>query len=69
VRSMEKRVDEIAAVVSMGWRAGECIVASRVSPDRTVLLANKIAGIKTALAYMERELRNVSAQAKIGTTG
>jgi len=39
-------------MVAMGWKNGECIVASRMSPT----------AIKTAIAHMERELRNVSAQ-------
>lgn len=69
VKSMERRVDEIAAVVAMGWRQGQCIVASRVAPDRPTLMADKLAGIKTAISHMERELRNVSAQAKIVMTG
>jgi len=69
VRSMENKIDEIAAVVSMGWRAGECVVASRVAPDRTGLMADKLAGIRSALAHMERELRNTSAQAKIVMAG
>ncbi|CAN7378815.1 ParB/RepB/Spo0J family partition protein [Bradyrhizobium sp. LjRoot220] len=69
VRSMEGRVDQIAAVVAMGWREGQCIVASRVSPDRAALMADKLAGIKSAIAHMERELRHVGAQAKIVMAG
>lgn len=69
VRSMEKRVDDIAAMVSMGWRDGECVVASRVSPDRAGAMAEKLAAIKSAISHMERELRNVSAQAKIVMAG
>lgn len=65
VRSMENKVDEIAAVVALGWREGQCIVASRVAPDRAALMADKLAGIKAAISHMERELRNVRAQATI----
>jgi hypothetical protein len=59
VRSIEKRVDEIACIVAMGSENGECIVASRVSPHRAVAAADKFAAIKTAIAHMKRELRNV----------
>jgi len=69
VRSMKKRVEEISSMVAMGWKNDECIVASRVSPDRAVEMADKLAAIKTAIAHMERELRNVSAQAKIVMAG
>jgi hypothetical protein len=65
VRSMEKWVDEIAGMVSMRWKDGQCIVASRVSPDRAGAMADKLAATKTAIVHMERELRNVPAQAKI----
>lgn len=69
LRSMEKKVDGIAAVVSLGWRDGECIVASRVSPDRAAAMADKLAVIKTAISHMERELRNVGAQTRIVMAG
>jgi ParB family chromosome partitioning protein len=69
VRSMEKKVEEIAKVVAMGWKDGECIVASKVAADRAMVMAQKLAGIKAAIAHMERELRNMSGQAKIVLTG
>jgi hypothetical protein len=34
-----------------------------------VVIADKLAATKTAIAHMERELRNVSAQAKIVLAG
>lgn len=69
VRSMEARVDQIASVVAMGWKDGQCVVASRIAPDRAALMAEKLAGIKSAISHMERELRNVGAQAKIVMAG
>lgn len=69
LRSMEKKVDGIAAVVSLGWKDGECIVASRVSPDRAASMADKLSAIKTAISHMERELRNVGAQTRIVMAG
>lgn len=69
VRSMETRVEQIAAVVALGWKNGQCIVASRAAPDRAGVMADKLAAIKSAISHMERELRNVSAQAKIVMAG
>jgi hypothetical protein len=69
VRSMESKVDKAAALLAEGWKDGECIIASRVSPDRAGAMADKLAAIKTTIAHMERELRNVSAQAKIVMAG
>jgi hypothetical protein len=57
----------VAAMLAGGWKNGECAIASRVAPDRTAAVADKIAAIRTSLSHMERELRNVAAQAKIVT--
>ncbi len=65
VQSMERRVEQVANMVSHGWRAGECIVANKVDPDRAALIADKLQAIGGAIRIMERELRNVGAQAKI----
>jgi ParB/RepB/Spo0J family partition protein len=62
---MEDKIERVAAMVAQGWRAGECVVANKVDPDRSLLMADKISGIRSALAHMERELRNLGAQAKI----
>lgn len=69
VKSMEKKVDDIAAMVSIGWQNGECIVASKIAPDRAGVMADKLAGIKSAISHMERELRNTSARAQIVAMG
>jgi hypothetical protein len=37
--------------LAMGWKNGECIVASRVSPDRALASADKLAAIKTARTW------------------
>lgn len=65
LRKMERKINAIAEMVAAGWRDGECIVANKVSPDRAGVMADKLAAIKTAISHMERELRNVGAQAKI----
>jgi ParB family chromosome partitioning protein len=65
VESMEERIERAARALSQGWRDGECIIACKVSPDRATHLADRIAGMKSALAHMERELRNAAGQATI----
>ena len=60
---MEKRVERIGALVSSAWKDGACLIAVKVSRDRARLVAEKLAAIQPALRVMERELRNVSAQA------
>lgn len=62
---MEARIEKAAALVSTGWKDGECVIANRVNPDRARLVADKLRAIQTCLRIMERELRNVSAQAII----
>jgi ParB family transcriptional regulator, chromosome partitioning protein len=63
VNRMERKIDQIAALASHGWKDGECITANRVNPDRAKLMADKLAAIEKSLRVMERELRNVTAQA------
>jgi ParB/RepB/Spo0J family partition protein len=63
VRGMERKIESVAAMVGKGWRDGECIVATKVSPDRATKMADTIAAIQSALRIMERELRNTAAQA------
>jgi hypothetical protein len=52
------------AVLAGGWTNGRCVIASRVAPGRTAAVADRIAAIRTSLSHIERELRNVAAQAK-----
>lgn len=63
--TMERRIESVKSMVAAGWRNGECIVANRVDPDRAAKMADEINAIGAALRTMERELRNVNAQAKI----
>lgn len=65
VSAMEKKVDSIVRMVAGGWKDGECVIAARVSPDRAGLMAEKLAVLRRHMTTMERELRNVSAQATI----
>lgn len=62
---MEHKIGTVADMVAFGWRAGECIIANKVSPDRAGMMADKLAAIRTAISHMERELRNAGAQVKI----
>ncbi len=60
---MERKIDQVASGVAAGWKDGECVVANRVNPDRAMLMADKIGAIQKCLRIMERDLRNISAQA------
>jgi ParB family chromosome partitioning protein len=63
LRAMEKRIESVGAMLSMGWKDGQCIVANRVDPDRAANMADKISAMTKGLRIMERELRNTCAQA------
>lgn len=65
LHAMEKKIDTVLHMIAKGWKDGECVVANRVNPDRAALLADKLKSMQTCLRIMERELRNVSAQAII----
>jgi ParB family transcriptional regulator, chromosome partitioning protein len=65
VGAMEAKVDRIVSMVAGGWRDGESIIAAKVSPDRAALMADKLVHIRRHLVTMERELRNIAAQAQI----
>jgi ParB family chromosome partitioning protein len=62
---LERKVDEIVAMVSSGFKDGECVIANRVNPDRARLMADKLQLIRGAVRTMERQLREVNAQAAI----
>jgi ParB family transcriptional regulator, chromosome partitioning protein len=62
VSRMEAKIASVAAMVATGWREGECVIATRVNPDRATKMAEQIAAISKALRVMERELRNSAAQ-------
>lgn len=61
LNQMETRIERMAAMAASGWKDGECIVATRVSPDRTELMADKIKATIQALKIMEKELRRACA--------
>jgi ParB family chromosome partitioning protein len=65
VTAMEQRIQDISRMVSGGWKDGACVIASKVNPDRANEMASRLAAIKTSISHMERELRNVAAQASI----
>jgi ParB family chromosome partitioning protein len=65
VGRMEAKIEQVAKMVSAGWHANECTIARKVSPDRTALMADKLAAIRGALAKMEKELRTAAAQAAL----
>lgn len=65
VRGMEAKVERMLALAAAGFKDGECKIAQRIAPDKTVLMADKINALKKALTIMERDLRCASAQAEI----
>jgi len=65
LNAMEAKIERAAALLSGGWKDGECIVATKVSPDRVALMADKLAAIRLSVRHMEQELRHVTAQARI----
>jgi ParB/RepB/Spo0J family partition protein len=65
LNAMEAKIERAAALLSAGWKDGECIVATKVSPDRAALMADKLAAIRLSVRHMEQELRHVTAQARI----
>jgi len=69
LKAMELKIARIVALVAAGWKDGQCIVAARVDPDRAALMGEQLANIRKAIIVMERELQNVTAQAKIVMAG
>lgn len=65
LRSLEARIEQVAKMVAAGFEDGECAAARRVSPDRVMAMAEKLAAIQVHLRDMERQLRRTAAQADI----
>jgi len=59
---MERRIESVVSMISSGWKDGECVVATKVSPDRARLTADKIKAMRSALLHMENDLRGAAAQ-------
>ena len=65
VSRMERKIEEVKAMVASGWKNGECVVATKVAPDRARLMAEQLACIRSAIFTMENDLRGAAAQAEI----
>jgi hypothetical protein len=57
VNAMEARIEKVLAAVASGWKDGECVVARQVAPDRTAVVAEKLAALRLTLKKMEDQLR------------
>lgn len=68
VNAMERRIERAAELLSHGWKDGECVVASKVSPDRVRLMAERLAALRLSISRMERELKATAAQADMLAT-
>jgi ParB/RepB/Spo0J family partition protein len=65
ISRMEKKIESVVAMVAHGWRNGECVVATKVSPDRARLMADQLLALRRSIQIMESELRSAAAQAEI----
>lgn len=65
INRMERKIEQMALLAAAGWRDGECVVATKVSPDRARVMAEKLRAMQKAIAIMERDLRSAAAQAEI----
>jgi ParB family transcriptional regulator, chromosome partitioning protein len=65
VNQMEQRIERAAELLSHGWRDGECVVATKVSPDRASRMADLLFAIRSTVAHMEKQLRHTAVQARL----
>jgi ParB family chromosome partitioning protein len=62
---LERKVEEIAAMVALGFKDGECIAAQRVSADRVRVMADKLASIRKHARQMELALLRAATRSEI----
>jgi ParB family chromosome partitioning protein len=62
---LERRVDQVVAMIAAGFQDGECVAAKRVDPSRMATLADKLVLARQTMAKMERQIRDAMAQAEI----
>ena len=62
---LERRVDQVVAMVAEGFKDGECVAAKRVDPSRMATLADKLVLARQTVSKMERQIRDTMAQAEI----
>lgn len=67
VSAMERKVFQICNMISSGFRDGQCIIAARISPDKSATLAEKLSLASKAVSAMARELEAANAQVDILT--
>jgi ParB family transcriptional regulator, chromosome partitioning protein len=63
--AMERKIEAVANSLAGGWKNGECVIATKVSPDRAARMADKLQAIRMSIRHMESALRTVTAQHKI----
>lgn len=64
---LERRVDQVVAMIASGFKDGECVAAKRVDPSRMATLADKLVLARQTVTRMERQIRDAMAQAEIMT--
>jgi hypothetical protein len=65
VSRMERKVEQIKAMVASGWKDGECVIARKVGPDRARKMAEELDAIRLHLSRMSKELREAAVQAEL----
>ncbi len=68
IATVSRLENKIAAVVDMtrsGFKDGECVAAQRVSPDRLIVMADKLVLVRKHVLQMEHDLRRVATQTEI----
>ncbi|MGE3646574.1 MAG: ParB/RepB/Spo0J family partition protein [Beijerinckiaceae bacterium] len=65
LNAMEAKIERMATLAAAGWKDGECVVATKVSPDRALTMADKIKHMRVALARMESQLRAATAEVQV----
>lgn len=65
--AMERKIDQISAMVGKGFKDGECVVAHKVNPERAALMAEKLRLINQHIKHMIRELDQAHGMAVAAT--
>jgi hypothetical protein len=57
---LERKINLVADMIQSGFKEGECVAAQRVSPDRLILMADRLVLVRKHVLQMEHDLRRVA---------
>jgi ParB family chromosome partitioning protein len=57
---LERKINLVADMIQSGFKEGECVAAQRVSPDRLLLMADRLVLVRKHVLQMEHDLRRVA---------